>query len=1139
MSTNPPPGDPAIEKGATLSSKTLVEQALSVLQDKEDLEIKDILAELSKNNTPLEEGEVIKELEELGYDIEIVDPPTKAKASNTEIPPTHHTPSPVRKIPSLKELNARVKTVVDEKYEGKRPPALEKDVARIMRDISNTLKLIDAREGKKKTPEDKEKLDDLYLAFERLVEDFEKHTPSLEEPKKEPHTEKDPAKTAAHRTIPTLKELRARVQTVVDEKYGGENPPALEQDIRGIVKNITDILAEVEKRKGKRKTREEKEELDNLYLAFERLVEDFEKHTPNLEGAKTETGDTTEPAKRGWSREMQLHTEPAHTEEEIAFLRSKGWTDDDFKRHKEAHISEELLRAEKARLEREIKRLEERDALTPSALFEGEKWLLKYNLRPNLAEINKTLAKIEAKKSPAIPSAVATPSPVDASSNSAPSKTPETSNDLLEIAELAKLHQKRLSLQQLVESTMDLDARTLFEEDLQKVEEEIQERMKTAPQGGAYEASARIEHELISTPSSPHATNPNFLTLEGQKQARIDALLNRLTENPDDVAILTEVAIGLAKETNDPDTIAENNLVVTMAQDETGPSALSHQQEMLREEIGILQAKLTALGFIAHKHPVNIATPPSPETETQGETATLEKAATAGIEHIERMLDENMANAKKNWTTYGKAWALNAFTEIGEQYSKAPLKLKLALSATLIGAGLFGGGAVAGAIGSIALAQRAFGFAGTYVGVEAVLARVREQKFRKGKELGLFTSHTKATASVLAALLGSAAPYAFSYAMEASERQIGSLISSPEGQKILAAFFSNEYVQTIKGAVQDNLPSPKGVSVERATTVATEPSAPTHPVSPTTSTGQTTSAIKQFTDAIDRPGDSVWRSMKEIIRNNAEDFGWKENNITSKELWLDRRVAEIMQNNPDIAQQNLVHEGGQVHLEIVDGNINAYYEPAKGFENAPQSLPEKIMPTPVTTEYAPQETSLSTTPTSPVEQTDVPTIIHPTDIPDETPPASEDGQIFEGAGNRTSTSIETKVADTPKTTVEQVLSKAELLHVQTEVVTRIDSEFAKPSFFGFGGVPGVNTTEWSDIQKIPASEILAAPSFEKLNIRFKELVPDLTPYAYEKAHHLLLEASKQSGTIPVSSEDSYTYLTRSVKEQFIKSKYIA
>ena len=45
-----------------------------------------------------------------------------------------------------------------------------------------------------------------------------------------------------------------------------------------------------------------------------------------------------------------------------------------------------------------------------------------------------------------------------------------------------------------------------------------------------------------------------------------------------------------------------------------------------------------------------------------------------------------------------------------------------------------------------------------------------------------------------------------------------------------------------------------------------------------------------------------------------------------------------LQSNPNIANQNLVHEGGVVKVEIVDGSIKATYEAASGFENAPKDL---------------------------------------------------------------------------------------------------------------------------------------------------------------------------------------------------------
>jgi hypothetical protein len=128
-----------------------------------------------------------------------------------------------------------------------------------------------------------------------------------------------------------------------------------------------------------------------------------------------------------------------------------------------------------------------------------------------------------------------------------------------------------------------------------------------------------------------------------------------------------------------------------------------------------------------------------------------------------------------------------------------------------------------------------------------------------------------------------------------------------------------------------------------------------------------------------------------------------------------------------------------------------------------------------------------------------------------------------------------KVPLSPQKEVATVLTPEEVGEALTQRNKLIDAAFGKPGFLGlFGGIEGIRSPVWIELQKIPASEVLAAPSFEKLNVRYKELLVGITPEDYEKLHTIIREESRYRETIPHSIESPENYLTRSLQEQFIK-----
>lgn len=135
-----------------------------------------------------------------------------------------------------------------------------------------------------------------------------------------------------------------------------------------------------------------------------------------------------------------------------------------------------------------------------------------------------------------------------------------------------------------------------------------------------------------------------------------------------------------------------------------------------------------------------------------------------------------------------------------------------------------------------------------------------------------------------------------------------------------------------EGAAQDNTtettPAKKIDNDSKGEVIGTEDR---EAVSGNNSSGQENFSDRISNDGLNGRSDSVWRSTREIFKNNAENLGYKGNINNAEELnkWAETQTANAIHNSGDVP--NKVFEGNNVLLEQdADGKYSVRVEEGEG-----------------------------------------------------------------------------------------------------------------------------------------------------------------------------------------------------------------
>ncbi len=539
-------------------------------------------------------------------------------------------------------------------------------------------------------------------------------------------------------------------------------------------------------------------------------------------------------------------------------------------------------------------------------------------------------------------------------------------------------------------------------------------------------------------------------------------------------------------------------------------------------------------------------------------TAELNLGAATEIKALHHLLDQqSRTHAEKilSWVGKRATEGKEIFEKTGKWYNSVPLKYKLMLSAAIIGGAplgvaLAGAGltailsaALAGSsnIAGVMISRAILNTAGSYVALQGVINKsLEEGLFKKGKvktrseRENIITRNPKTAAIILAGLIGGSG-YIAGHLLHANEIATGNMAETPEAKKVLLEATAKNYPD-IKSPEEQIAMEPfdtsENIKPESASAAdELKPEKPTETkMGPGPDTSPEASAIAQtaesisFSDTIDHKGDSVWRSTREIFKKNPEAFGY--NGKSDLNLWAERQVATLMQNNPEIAKLSLVHEGDIVKLEkFADGKLVISVDNASGLKMG--TLPSELDS--ISKDSAIHLNVIDTTPT------ETPTEGGP---PDGHPDLGADKNISNpletaqvGGGSDYSSGEVMPTIEGPNGPRIPTLTQAEITTMASERVKNdLDKMFASSGFLGiFGGHSGIDSPAWKEFAPTNASEIIATD--------LKELGGESATYQnqFHKIHDYLRSLSLQTGEIPHSNETTAQFIKRATEAAAKKS----